>query len=363
MSEELRIDHQGIVGKPVRLADGSMRIPARLSRVGVFTYARDDGSTVREYRPPNVVHHADTIASFRGVAVTELHPAEPVTASNWRDLSIGHVADNVHRSGDFLDGDVIVKDAAALAKVEAGELVEISCGYMARIDETPGTTPTGEKYDRIQTSIVGNHVALGPRKWGRMGSDVRLFVRDSAHSSGVAVAVSTVDERDQEMGAEAEKKETPETVPMALYTKACGERDAAVTRADAADKRIGEIEKAQPEMIRRAVDLRTKARSVDPEIKIDCDDATIMESVIKKARPSYVRDAAHDETYLRGRFDAIVEDAKSRSSSDREIEGFARDITERNDGSSRRDDGGDDDPIEASRATQSRFVSGKGGAR
>ena len=41
--------------------------------------------------------------------------------------------------------------------------------------------PDGTPYDRVQRNIRYNHVALGPRGWGRMGPRVRLRVDGAAY--------------------------------------------------------------------------------------------------------------------------------------------------------------------------------------
>lgn len=149
---------------------------ANLTRIGVLLYRRADGTTVRELRHPDEVFNADSLASLGGAPVTDLHPIAEgglVTPSNVKALQCGHVGESVKADGKFVSATVIVQDAALIAAVESGERRELSPGYTCRVDATPGTWK-GEAYDAIQRDIVYNHLAVGPRGWGRSGSEVAL---------------------------------------------------------------------------------------------------------------------------------------------------------------------------------------------
>jgi hypothetical protein len=163
------------IGKPVRTPQGFLRVPAYLTRVGVFAYKRADGTTVRELRPADEVFAEDSLATLSSAPLTDLHPTEMVSPANVRKLRIGHVGEAVRKDGRLVSAHITVEDHEAIAKVESGERREISCGYKCRIDATPGEHE-GERYDVVQRDIVYNHAALGPRNWGRLGADVRLRV-------------------------------------------------------------------------------------------------------------------------------------------------------------------------------------------
>jgi hypothetical protein len=186
-----RFDVAGL-GKPERTSQGFLRIPAFLTRAGVLEYKRADGTVVRELRPPDEVFHARSLSTLSAAPVTDLHPTAMISPSNVRELAIGHVSDSVKPSGELVEATVTVQHADAIAAVERGERRELSCGYQCRIDATPGTY-RGERYDQVQRDIVYNHVALGPRNWGRAGRDVALRV-DSAtnntnNTSGTSVVI------------------------------------------------------------------------------------------------------------------------------------------------------------------------------
>lgn len=140
----------------------------------MFSYRRPDGSEVREYRPPEEVFHADSLASLAGVSVTDLHPPEMVSPANFGKYARGHVGESIRRDADHIAADLFITAADLIAKVDARKAQEVSCGYTCTIDPTPGVSPKGERYDVVQRGIVYNHAALGPDGWGRAGASASL---------------------------------------------------------------------------------------------------------------------------------------------------------------------------------------------
>ena len=158
--------------KVERLSTGGARVPARPTRVGVFDYRQPDGTIRRELRPPEEVFSQASLDSLADVPVIEGHPAM-VNSSNFKDLTKGHVSGQPRKDGIFVAVKTVIQDGATLAKVDSGELCELSCGYHCDIDPTPGVFD-GQAYDAVQRNIRYNHVGLGPKGWGRAGSDVAL---------------------------------------------------------------------------------------------------------------------------------------------------------------------------------------------
>lgn len=157
--------------KAERTPQGFLRAPAFLTRVGVFTYRKADGSVRREFRPPEEVFKPESMASLVMAPLTNDHPNEAVSPGNVRQFQIGVVGEQILPEDDqFISAHVTVMDAAAIKDVESG-VVELSCGYDCDEDETPGTY-MGEAYDIVQRNIRYNHVALVPR--GRAGREVKL---------------------------------------------------------------------------------------------------------------------------------------------------------------------------------------------
>lgn len=170
------------LGAAQRTPQGFLRLPAHLTRAGVLEYRRADGSVVRELRPPEEVFAAKSLATLSAAPVTDLHPTEMVTPQNVRALQIGHVSDEVKADGQLVAAHVTIQEAEAIAAVERGDRRELSCGYQCRIDQTPGVYD-GQPYDQVQRDVSYNHVALGPKNWGRAGRDVALRI-DAADGGG-----------------------------------------------------------------------------------------------------------------------------------------------------------------------------------
>lgn len=162
---------------------GGVVARANLTRTGVFLYRNADGSERRELRHPDEVFNPESLDSLAHATLTDDHPGSKVTTDSWRRDTIGHVAGRGKRSGQFVAGEIHVQHGPAAEKVKSGKLQEISCGYECQLDPTPGEW-NGEHYDGIQRQIRYNHVALGPRGWGRAGSEVRLHLDSAALVSG-----------------------------------------------------------------------------------------------------------------------------------------------------------------------------------
>lgn len=162
-----------------RKGSGAVVVPALITRSGVFPYQDSNGKTVYEWRPPEEVTKADSVAAFQGLPLTDRHPKTFVSADNWKTLSIGHLEDpRVDATTQGVLANLVVADGSKISKV-GKDLLEASCGYGCKIDETSGVVPegmpdAGKRYDRIQRDIVPNHTALGPENWGRQGPTVAM---------------------------------------------------------------------------------------------------------------------------------------------------------------------------------------------
>jgi hypothetical protein len=166
---------------PRRTADGYLAVRAKAARVGHYEYTgRDvdpdnrhglrDAAIVHVARDEATVFDRAAVHSFIGKPITDDHPTEAVTSGNWRDHSRGVVMGAI-RDGDHLAFDLVLMDAATIAKVEGGK-VELSNGYSAGLEFGDFTASDGTKCQARQTSIAGNHVAIVDR--GRAGPSCRI---------------------------------------------------------------------------------------------------------------------------------------------------------------------------------------------
>lgn len=150
------------LSKATVTAEGWVKDSPIVSRTGVFHYDMPDGTVRREYRPPEEVFHADALASLRGTPITVGHQGT-VTADTHAGRIIGTILTEGRRDGGNVVADVVIHNPKSM-----GNLRELSLGYNADLDPTPGTTPEGQAYDVVQRNIRINHLAVVER--GRAGN-------------------------------------------------------------------------------------------------------------------------------------------------------------------------------------------------
>lgn len=272
MTVQQRYDSYRLDAKRARRDErGFLVADAYLSRTGVLLYRRADGTTVRELRDDAAVFEPESLATFASAPLTVGHPSEPVGPGNVRQLEVGVVASEARRDGRFVAATVSVRDASTIARVESGELSELSVGYSVRIDEVSGEHE-GERFDRRQSSIRANHIALLPKGGGRSGADVRIRLDgDSAE----LVEDESASARNDDAGES--RKETRMAVKVRLDgvdlefseegAAAVGKLQAAVekatARADAAEL------KATTEEAKATKAAQDLAAANDPKVRAD----------------------------------------------------------------------------------------------
>ena len=334
----------------MRTPQGFLRVPAYVTRAGVLEYKRADGTTVRELRHPDEVFRPASLESLSAAPLTDLHPKEMVSPKNVRSLRVGHVGEAVRQDGHRVAATVTIEDEQMIALVERGERREISCGYACAIDATPGVWD-GEHYDAVQRDIVYNHAALGPRNWGRAGSEVALRL-DSGDAMTATAYGAPPERRDDGTtdlpGGDAQMdhvtirvdeldvqvpKQWAQVIEKGLkqrddaLTERTKERDTAQGRADAAEKEVKDLKEKlaaadDPKRIDQAVTARTtlveQARKVLPaEHKFDGQTPRqIHEAVLTKLDAKLDLKGKSDE-YVSARFDHAIESAPAHASTGR----------------------------------------------
>lgn len=328
-----------------------VRVDATVSKPGVYNYTRADGTIVREYLPPEEVIKADSLASLEDATVTHRHPGNMVDPGTWGTVSIGH-ARNARADGNRAAATLVISRADAQSKIGT-ELVEVSRGVKVRVDETPGITPEGEHYDAVQRDVVYNHIAVGPRGWGRQGAEVALrldsngdelapveqFLQDSAKdfpmkytdpktkivhefksdselSDFIAARIDAGNpfakkgEEDEDEKKKKEKKDAAEAAAKALAAEKA--------RADAAQAKLDAIELANKQAARVALETQGKA-VLGAAHKFDSaeTDTQVRLAVLAKLTPAVKYDGKSD-VYVESAFDIALSAApagKSRSDS------------------------------------------------
>lgn len=324
-----------------RTSDGYLVAEAFAVRTGIQLYAgrevgMADRAVVRVYRPEAEVRSPKSLATFSHAPVTLGHPTEAVTTDNWAALAKGEVSTEALWDGNKIKLPLIVKDAAAIAAIEAGTR-ELSAGYTCQLDFTDGITPEGEAYDAVQRDIRVNHLAIVPA--GRAGSECRIgdagywgaepFTMSRQKEDSMSDALKTVVLGDkaaqvaltdaaivEQFKVEMAKKLTDaETALTAAEKKAEAEaqaKDKEIAAKDAEIKALKDSaldDKALDARVAARADLIGKAKAVAKDVKTE----GLSDAAIRKAAVvAVLGDAAisgKSEAYIDARFDILAEDA------------------------------------------------------
>ena len=337
------------LGAPKRTPEGHLLVDAVLHRSGVFEYERADGTICREWCPPSEVLDSQSIESAIGKAVTiHTHPGTMVDASNARSLSVGMVGTDprgevLRRDAEGAAADarvvakLVIQDAQGVAAIDRSGLRQISPGKRVRIDNTPGTTPSGERYDAVQRSIRYNHITVLRR--GRQGAEVALradaaMQRNQHHGEkmetttiridGVDIVVASTSagalqqvisssaERVDSLTGERDAAQGNSAELQAKLDALVGERDALVAKLDAIDEAPRFDSAAVREYVAERNELVPLAVKLDVPHEQRTDGATEMvdNAALRRAIVvAYTRDDSYSDSEQRT--DAAVEGAYS----------------------------------------------------
>ncbi|KIC22500.1 DUF2213 domain-containing protein [Leisingera sp. ANG-Vp] len=317
-----------------KLEDGYLVTEAFAVRTGIQLYSGAevglaDKDVVRVYRPEDEVRAPESLATFSHAPVTMGHPKR-VTADNWADLAKGEVSTEAKWEGGKIKLPLIIKDAAAIAAVEAGTR-ELSAGYVCQLEFKDGTTPEGEAYDAIQRNIRVNHLAIVPK--GRAGSECRIgdgadtwgaapITLDSEEENSMSNQTMTVVLGDKAVTVAAADAPAIEAFKAASAKELQDTKDAHQAVLDAKDaelaKKDAEIDDLKGKQLSDAdLDKRVAARAklVGDAVKVDQSVKTegLSDAAIRKAVvAAKLGDAAIEgksDAYIEARFDVLAEDA------------------------------------------------------
>jgi hypothetical protein len=351
-----------------RTEDGYLIAEARAVRTGIQLYAGDEVGkpemkVVKVYRPPESVFADASLQSFTHAPVTNDHPAESVTADNWKNLAIGEVSTAAKKDGEWVVLPLILKDAAAIKQVEDGKR-ELSAGYVCELDWTNGTAPDGQTYDAVQKNIKINHLALVDR--ARAGSKARIgdgaawgaspfedqsglapITKEKDKMSDLLKTVVLGDKAVQVAVAdiaafEAFKADSAKVLANAKteFDKTIAAKDAELAKKDAEiDALKGKVlsDADLDKRVQRRADLVAAAHVIAKDVKTDgLSDSDIRKAVVAaKLGDAAVKDKA--DAYIDARFDILVEDAKKAAGTDPFARVVADGVTTTNDNQTVRD--------------------------
>lgn len=307
--------------------DGFLLADVKVARTGVQTYlgrelGRPHLDRVTVYRPEEEVFSDESIATYVNRTVTDDHPTEMVNAKNWKKTSVGATGGKVLRDGEFVTLPMMVLDAAAVSKIEAGKR-ELSCGYDAELVWEDGLTPDGVPYQAKQRNIRVNHVAIVDA--GRAGSECRIRDAASVEKEGRrmtdktlrtvmfdGLSIETTDQGAQaieKLQSQLQATKDGHATVIADLQKQIADRDAQLGVKD------GEIKKLQdaaikPEQMDRMIadraDLVSKVKALDAAF--DCtgkSPADIRRAVVSaKMGDAKIKDKSDD--YVAALFDTLA---------------------------------------------------------
>lgn len=333
------VNRYDVIGiKAVVTADGFIRDRPILTRSGIFQYKDAFGKMVREYRPPEEVFKEDSLATIVGIPITDLHNGM-VSADNTQGI-LGTVISAGIKQDENVVADIVIHDTKRL-----GNKRELSLGYKAVVLATPGTTPTGEKYDTIQTDIKYNHLAVVHR--GRAGN-ARLHL-DRMDASSFDIEDETMEPRlttvrldngieyqaAQEVAQafvklvdEAKRLKTEQDQKQAELDSLKNqsvEMETALASiiADSADykgkpvalaKEVAEQFKTLPARIRARSELEETAKKRDVKFDAKDTDRQIREKIVTKIRGDSIKFDDKSDDYVASAYDLaiVVADDKTK---------------------------------------------------
>jgi hypothetical protein len=291
-----------------------------VARIGIQEYLNADGSTRRELRLPEEVFNADSLASMRGKPISVDHPKSgKITSKDAHRVTVGTVL-----SGGRQDGDNVITDITIHSPDAMGDRRELSLGYSAKLDETPGTW-NGQHYDAIQREIRINHLSIV--KKGRAGvarlnmdSDEDFSTQQEQQTmSTVKVKLDSGLEYDAapEVSVELSKLRSDAlatAVKLDAIPKLQAEKDVLQAKLDGVADQLAQAK----EQGRVDALARLNLEATAEKFKVDAKDKTdreVKELVIKSVR----KDADltdKSDVYVDAAFDMAVEIAPSKNMAD-----------------------------------------------
>lgn len=328
---------------PRPMQGGFVAYRAKAARTGVYQYGgREvdpdnkhglrDTAVVHVLRDERTVFDQKAVHSFIGKPITDDHPSVAVTADNHRQLARGTIM-GAMREGDYLAFDLLLTDAEAIRKVDAGKR-ELSNGYSAELEFGDFTAADGTKCQARQTSITGNHVALVDR--GRAGSECSIkdgfAVCDALPSNvldsltktekpvktmlidGLTVDVSNADTAVATITTLLAARDTAATTAKDAQAIVVA-RDASIVAKDAEIERLKKDvadAKLTPAQMRDAgkayAIVADKAKAAGVIVTDAMDEAAIKRAVVDKAMGDKAKDYSDEHVAIA--FDVVTKDAK-----------------------------------------------------
>ena len=273
-----------------------------IGRTGILIYTNADGSTRREYRPPEEAFNIDSLASIRGKPITLGHHGLVTNETYGQSKPIGTVLSEGKQDGDNIRADVVIYELDTADR-------ELSCGYQTEIEETSGVTPQGEHFDAIQRNIIYNHLAIVPH--GRAGNarlnmdgeqilDMEVKEMSKIKLDGIEYDVpAEVDTAFKGMTEKADEQKKAIDELSAKYDSATAEIEK--LKSDA-EKQEADFKAKFDEAVKTTIELRSIAQKHGIEKADEMSNDEIKKAVVAKVHPKLNLDGKSAE-YIAVAFD------------------------------------------------------------
>lgn len=286
----------------IKTDEGFVKDSPIIGRTGILIYQNADGSTRREYRPPEEAFKLDSLASIRGKPITMGHHGLVTNETYNQSQPIGTVLTEGRKDGNNIRADVVIYSLDTDDR-------ELSCGYQTQLEETSGVTEDGEPYDAIQRNIIYNHLAIVPR--GRAGN-ARLNMDGEQILDMEVKSMSKIklDGIEYDVPAEVESAINGMTEKADASKKEFDELSAKYDSAQAEIEKLkADVEKAEAdfrakfdEAVKTTIELRTIAQKHGIEKADEMSNEEIKKAVVSKVHPKLSLDGKSAE-YIEVAFD------------------------------------------------------------
>lgn len=318
-------------------ADGCLVAEVFAARTGIQDYlgseidpsgerfARD--AVVKVYRPESEVFKTDSLATFAAAPVTVDHPAEAVTADNWKNLGVGEIHGDVIRDGGRVRVPIIVRDAAAV-RAATSTHKQLSMGYATKlVFPQDGKHPDGTACDAYQTDLKINHIALV--RAARGGPELRVVDERSVPNTetikmkimldGLHVDLTDADA----VKAAFDKKDAALSDAAKALDAAKADIVKLQSESVTKDEKIVALETSvsdnaiTPEKLRDAAKAYADAKGKAAAFGVDPDEDDDADAIKKKVVAKKMGDAAKDYTadHIAIAFDALTKDVAANAAS------------------------------------------------
>lgn len=333
-------DRLNITSKREYTDEGFLKVPARIARSGIQEYFagemgltdREPTEVVRVFRPDEEVFRDESLASFASKPVTNDHPPELVTAKNAKRFAVGHSGPDITKDGMFVAATLFVTDEETIKSIESGK-VELSNGYTADIEYSPGVTKDGEQFDAVQKNIKGNHIAVVTK--GRAGASCKVADKlttigdmqnmkftidgvDYEASEQVAQAVDKLQKRltDAEKKAEdtEEEMKKKEDEEEEAKKEAAKTTDSLKAKLDDALSKVPSAE-TMDKLVEDRLNLIDTIKKITPELKWEGKDSDSLKKEVVALKCPKVQLDSVSVDYVNARFDMLAEAADENTQS------------------------------------------------